>query len=123
MFQNISGERKMSDREVKLDNPYIEYREGVYWITGKRVSLDSVVYRWHEGLSPETIQEECFPALTLAEVFGALAFYLDHQDEIDEYIKKQKEEEEIIAQQLREQYPEIHRRLDEILKNAQTSSP
>lgn len=106
--------------EVRLDNPYIEYRDGVYWVAGKRVSLDSIVYRWREGLSPETIQEECFPALTLAEVFGALAFYLDHQNVIDAYIKKQEAEKEIIAQQLREQYPEIHRRLDEIVKNART---
>lgn len=110
----------MNDKEVNLNNPYIEYRDGVYWIAGKRVSLDSVVYRWREGLSPETIQGECFPVLTLAEVFGALAFYLDHQDEVDEYIKKHEAEKEVVAQQLREQYPEIHHRLDEILKNAQT---
>jgi uncharacterized protein (DUF433 family) len=112
----------MNDTEVKLNNPYVEYRDGVYWVTGKRVSLDSIVYRWREGLSPETIQGECFPVLTLAEVFGALAFYLDHQDEIDEYIKKQEAEKEIAAQQLREEYPEIHHRLDEILKDARNRS-
>lgn len=112
----------MSDIEVKLNNPYIEYHHDVYWVTGKRVSLDSVVYRWREGLSPETIQRECFPVLTLAEVFGALAFYLDNQAEIDEYLKQQEAKEEKIAQQLREQYPEIHQKMDELLKNAQLHS-
>jgi len=40
---------------------YIESREGGYWIRGTSVSLDSVVYRFLEGLSPETIQADCFP--------------------------------------------------------------
>jgi hypothetical protein len=31
----------MSDTEVKLNNPYIEYRDGVYWVTGKRVSSEA----------------------------------------------------------------------------------
>ncbi len=112
----------MNDKEVKLNNPYIEFHQGVYRVAGKRVSLDSLVYRWREGLSPETIQRECFPALTLAEVFGALAFYLDNQAEIDEYLKQQEVKEEEIAQQLREHYPEIHRKMDELLKNAQIPS-
>jgi uncharacterized protein (DUF433 family) len=108
--------------EIRLNNPYIEYRDGVYWVTGKRVSLNSIVYRWREGLSPETIQQECFPVLTRAEVFGALAFYFDNQAQIDEYLKKAGEEEEMIGRQLREQYPEIHRKLAEILQAAQTRS-
>jgi uncharacterized protein (DUF433 family) len=106
----------MSDTEVKLNNPYIEYREGVYWVRGKRVSLDSVVYQWREGLSPETIQEECFPVLTLADVFGALAFYLDHQKEIDEYLEKAEKEEEAIREHLRAAYPEAARRSDELAR-------
>src|SRR2546422_10659396 len=106
----------MSDTEIKLNNPYIEYRDGVYWVAGKRVSLDSVVYQWREGLSPETIQEECFPVLTLAEVFGSLAFYLDHQNKIDEYLKKAEKEEEIIREQLHAAYPEAARRADELAR-------
>jgi uncharacterized protein (DUF433 family) len=108
--------------EVKLNNPYIEYRDGVYRVAGKRVSLNSIVYRWREGLSPETIQQDCFPVLTRAEVFGALAFYFDNQDQIDEYLGQAEEQEEVIGRQLREQYPEIHRKLDEILQASQTRS-
>jgi len=37
--------------------PYIGQRDNGYWINGTRVSLDSVVYRWLEGLSPESITE------------------------------------------------------------------
>lgn len=107
----------MSATEAKLDHPYVEYHHGGYWVAGTRISLDSIVYRWREGLSAETIQSECFETLDLSQVFGALAYYLDHQEEIDEYLRKSEEEEIVIAQQLREQYPRIHRKLDEILQN------
>jgi len=53
------------------DFDYVESRDGGYWIRGSRVSLDSVVYRFLEGLAPDTIHSECFPTLTLEQVYGA----------------------------------------------------
>ncbi len=107
----------MNATEVKLDHPYVEYHNGGYWVAGTRVSLDSMVYRWREGLSPETIQTR-FPVLRVAQVYGAIAYYLDHQAEIDEYLLKSEEEEAAFAQQLRQQYPETHQRLDELRQQA-----
>ena len=51
---------------------YIEQRDGGYWISGTRVSLDSIVYRFLEGLSAESIRTDCFPVLTLEQVYGAI---------------------------------------------------
>ena len=61
---------------------------GGWRVTGSRVSLDSVVHAHREGLSPVAIVEE-FPTLSLEQVYGAIAFYLGHQDEIDAYLKEQ----------------------------------
>ena len=44
---------------------YVERHDGGYWVAGSRVSLDSVVYAFLEGLAPETIVAECFPVLSL----------------------------------------------------------
>lgn len=52
---------------------YVEQRGGGFFIAGTRVSLDSVVYAFLRGESPEGIAES-FPALNLEQVFGALAF-------------------------------------------------
>ena len=49
---------------------HIEQREGVYYVRGTRISLDSIVYAFREGCSPETIHED-FEWLTLALVYGA----------------------------------------------------
>ena len=43
------------------------------------------------GLTPEETQRE-LPHLSLAQIFGALAFYLDHRETIDREIQKDKEE-------------------------------
>ena len=69
---------------------HIEQREGVYYVTGTRISLDSIVYAFREGCSPETIREG-FEGLTLAHVYGAIAFYLDRQADIDAYLLQRKE--------------------------------
>ncbi|GCA74659.1 hypothetical protein MiTe_01485 [Microcystis aeruginosa NIES-2520] len=54
---------------------YIEQREEEYWLEGTRISLDSVVYSFLNGESPESIAQN-FPLLSLEQVYGAIAFYL-----------------------------------------------
>jgi uncharacterized protein (DUF433 family) len=68
-----------------MHSEYIEQRHGGYYVAGARISLDSVVYSFNEGHSPEAIHED-FPSLKLAQIYGAIAFYLDHQAEIDKYL-------------------------------------
>src|ERR1039457_987255 len=53
---------------------YIEERNGGYYVAGTRISLDSVVYSFERGNSPEAIQRE-FPLLRLSQIYGAIAFY------------------------------------------------
>ena len=76
---------------------YVENIEGCYRIKETRVSLDSVVYAFQQGLSPETIATECYPTLTLEQAYGAIAFYLANRKEIDVYLK----EGEILFDELR----------------------
>ena len=64
---------------------HIEQREGVYYIRETRITLDSIVYAFREGCSAEAIRED-FEGISLAQVYGAIAFYLDHQAELDVYL-------------------------------------
>lgn len=56
-------------------------------IKGTRTSVRAVVENWRLGLSPEEIVRG-LPHLTLAQVFDALSFYSDYQDEINEHIAR-----------------------------------
>ena len=69
---------------------YIEQREGNYYVTGTRISLDSIVHAFRRGESPETICQN-FELLRLEEVYRAIAYYLANQAEIDAYLVRQDE--------------------------------
>jgi uncharacterized protein (DUF433 family) len=91
---------------------YVEQHDGGYWIAGTRVSLDSVVYAFLEGLSPESIVDS-FETLTLEQVYGALAYYLGHRTEIDAYLRQSEAEFDESCRQAREAHPLLYRKLNQ----------
>ena len=100
---------------------YVEQRDGGYWIAGSRVSLDSIVYAFLRGTSPEGIAHS-FPLITLEEVYGALTFYLAHQVEIDAYLQQGEAEFEALRQQAREANPLLYKKLEEARQRIQSPS-
>lgn len=74
----------MSNKVARVKE-HIEKQEEFYRVLSKRVSLDSIIYAFLAGQFPESIVQS-FPALTLEEVYGAIAFYLANREAIDEYL-------------------------------------
>jgi uncharacterized protein (DUF433 family) len=71
--------------------------QGVAWITGANtkvieVVLDRLAYGW----SPEEIHFQ-HSHLSLADIHAALAYYYDHQDELDSEIERRRQEAASIA--------------------------
>ena len=76
-----------------MDNgrPYVRQDEqGVWRVGATRVMLDSVIAAFQQGHSPETIRQQ-YPALSLEEVYGSIAYYLGHLEEVNAYLKRQDE--------------------------------
>ena len=94
---------------------YVELKEGAYRVGGTRVSLDSVVYGFQSGESPECIRQ-AFSALTLEQVYGAIAYYLAHKSEIDEYLADDEAEFEKLRQASRAANPELYEKLERARK-------
>ena len=67
-------------------NEYIDSRDGGFYIKGTRVPLDSIVHEFRNGESPESIRQ-AFPTLTREQVYGAITFYLGHQEEVEATIQ------------------------------------
>jgi uncharacterized protein (DUF433 family) len=93
-----------------MHSEYIEQRHGGYYIAGTRISLDSVVFSFNEGQSPEAIQED-FPSLKRSQIYGAIAFYLDHQAAIDRHLEETEREFEGKAIPLAQENPALWERL------------
>ncbi|XGV99076.1 MAG: DUF433 domain-containing protein [Leptolyngbya sp. BL-A-14] len=100
----------MSTTAIVTTKQYIEEREGAYRILGKRVSLDSIVYAFLAGQSPESIAQS-FPALTLEEVYGVIAFYLANRSTIDAYLAEGEQLFEQLRQQARENNSLLYQKL------------
>jgi uncharacterized protein (DUF433 family) len=67
-------------------------------IAGHRITVQNIVI-WHERMG-KSVDEVCAEyGLTLAEVHAALAYYFDHQDEIDQRIE---DDETFVAAQRRQ---------------------
>ncbi len=76
-------------------SPYVERSPGVCGgrpvVTGTRILVSEVVWEYKRGLSVEEILQR-FPHLTAAQVHGALAYYHEHQPEIEAEIKEDDDE-------------------------------
>jgi uncharacterized protein (DUF433 family) len=89
---------------------YVEQRNGGYYVAGTRISLDSVVYAFLRGESPEGVAES-FPALTMENIFGALSFYLANRDLVDQYLREGKQEFDLLREQARQKDPFLYAKL------------
>jgi len=103
-----------------MSTEYVEQQDGAYRIGGTRVSLDSVVYAYRRGASPESIQRS-FPSLTLEQVHGALAFYLSHQSEVDNYLVQGEKEFEELQGTSHEKHSDWYDKLRRTREEALTS--
>jgi uncharacterized protein (DUF433 family) len=97
---------------------YVERRDAGYYIAGSRVSLDSIVYEFLSGSSPEAIQE-AFSTVSLEDVYGAIAFYLANRSQLDQYLAQGEEEYERMRLEAREKNPLLYRKLEEARRSVQ----
>jgi uncharacterized protein (DUF433 family) len=68
---------------------YVDRRDGGYYVSGTRISLDSVVHPFKNGASPEGILRS-FPLIgSLEKVYGAITFYLANREAVEAYLADQ----------------------------------
>jgi uncharacterized protein (DUF433 family) len=102
----------MTKVENTLTVPFTVTEFGTIRIADSRVSLDSIVHNYKLGATAEQIAYS-FPSLKLKDIHLAIAYYLTHRDEVEEYLHQQKNESEALIQQL-ESDPEYLKRSTEL---------
>jgi uncharacterized protein (DUF433 family) len=82
-------------------NEYVEVRNGGSYVAGTRIGLDVVAYDFRRGRSAEAIFE-AYPSIgSLAKVYGAITFLLEHPAEIEAYLKDQ----DRVFEEIKARYP------------------
>jgi uncharacterized protein (DUF433 family) len=92
---------------------YVTETDGAYRIVGSRVSLDSVVYDFLSGFSPETIADN-YDTLTLEQIYGAITYYLAHRTEVDARLKRNRVRFDALRLQARTAHPLLYNKLEEV---------
>ena len=95
-----------------MDNNYVTLEGDAYRISGSRVSLDSIVYHYLSGLSPESITDN-FDTLSLEQVYGAITYYLSHRNEVDRHLMQNRAKFDALRKKARESHPFLCRKLEE----------
>jgi uncharacterized protein (DUF433 family) len=103
-----------------VDKSYIEQRDQGYWISGSRISLESVVLAFLDGYSPETIVAEFFPTLSLEQTYGAITYYLSNRRIIDAYLQQVDREYEAFHETIRD--PQFSREMAKARRRLQLAS-
>ena len=94
-----------------MAHEYVEEREGGLYVAGSRISLASIIVAFQEGDSPETIREK-YPSLNLAQVYGAIAFYLNHPSEAEAYLASLQEKWNALEREAHAPPPDMQKRLE-----------
>jgi uncharacterized protein (DUF433 family) len=70
--------------------------DGVVRVGNTRVTLDTVIAVFKQGTTAEEIVYR-YPSLRLADVYATIAFYLNHQQEVETYLQQRQQQ----AQEIR----------------------
>ena len=86
--------------------PLREDETGAIRVGNSRVLLEIVIRAFQDGASAESIVYS-YSTLTLADAYGAIAYYLKNKDEIEEYLDKREEWAESVKQRLEAIQPDL----------------
>lgn len=95
------------------DTSYVREWDGALYIGATQVTAHSLIAAWrNEGYSAEELRAS-FPALTFAQVYGAIAYYLEHRQALDARFAAEDQEYYQQRKRDREADPDFYRSLDE----------
>jgi len=78
--------------------------DGVIRVGDTRVRLDTVIYAFNEGYTAEEIVSQ-YPVLHLADVYASIAYYLNHRETINEYLRQRAEAATTIRAEIEQNRP------------------
>ncbi|NJL41158.1 MAG: DUF433 domain-containing protein [Leptolyngbyaceae cyanobacterium SM1_4_3] len=65
--------------------------DGIVQVGKTRVTLDTVVAVFKQGATAEEVVYR-YPSLKLADVYATIAFYLNHQQEVEVYLRQRQQQ-------------------------------
>jgi uncharacterized protein (DUF433 family) len=90
--------------EFRAKPPPLTVKDGVIRVQGARVSLETIVYAFDRGASPEEIIES-YPTLDLAATYAILAYVLENRENVDRYVERRRSEADRLRTEIERRFP------------------
>ena len=81
-------------------------QDGAARVGGTRVLLDLVIRAFHNGDTAEQIVDS-YDTLALADVYAVIAYYLNHREEVDAYMRQRAAEAEALRREIEANQPQM----------------
>lgn len=91
------------EREIP---PLREDPTGAIRVGNSRVLLETVIYAFQDGASPESIVHR-YSTLSLSDVYSTIGYYLRHQDAVETYLEQREQLAEMVQQRLSSIQPDL----------------
>ncbi len=66
-------------------------KDGVILVSKTRVTLDTIITAFNEGLTAEEISYQ-YPSVPLADIYSIIGYYLRQKKQVDTYLKRREKQ-------------------------------
>lgn len=85
--------------------PLTTNEHGVMRVGDTRVPLDTVIFSFNQGSTPEEIVAD-YSTLDLSDVYAVIAYYLQNRTEVDDYLKRRQVERDEVRREMEVRFPQ-----------------
>jgi uncharacterized protein (DUF433 family) len=94
----------MAQPALAVPVPLQRREDGTIRVGKTRVSLDRVIAAFQAGATPEEIAQD-YVVLKLADIYAVIAYYLQHQAEVDSYLDERRARAAKLRRELEARWP------------------
>jgi uncharacterized protein (DUF433 family) len=84
--------------------PLVTMEDGTIRVTGTRVPLDTIVYAFRTGSTPEDITR-AYTTVTLEAAYAVIAWVLQNKEQVDEYMARREAEHNAMQEEEERLHP------------------
>lgn len=85
--------------------PLTTNEHGVMRVGDTRVPLDTVIFAFNQGSTPEEIVAD-YSTLDLSDVYAVIAYYLQNRTEVEDYLQRRQVERDEMRREVETRFPQ-----------------
>ena len=86
--------------------PLTTNEHGVVRVGSTRVSLETVIFAFKQGSTPEEIVAD-YSTLDLSDVYAVITYYLQNEAEVEDYLQRRQTQRDEVHREMETRFPQV----------------